>query len=173
MEEIWKDICGYEGLYQVSNCGRVKSFRKWKRASCPEEYVLKHSLNNGGYHFVTLYTGGGRKKILVHRLVAEAFIPNPDGLPHINHIDEDKGNNRADNLEWCTPQYNNCYGTAKFRKMLTLGSPVEQRLINGELLATYRTSTIAQSITGISRKVICACIRGEIQSAGGFIWTKP
>lgn len=170
MNEIWKDIDGYEGLYQVSNFGRIKSLQKWKRASCPDEYILKPNKNNSGYYQVMLYNHTSRKKLLVHRLVAKAFVSNPDNLPHINHIDENKTNNHSDNLEWCTPKYNNCYGTAKFRQMLTTGKPVEQRLINGQLLATYVTTSIAEQITGISRKEISACTRGDIASAGGFIW---
>lgn len=172
MEEIWKDIKGYEGLYQVSNTGKIKSFRKWKKASCPEEYILKPSANENGYLSVTLYKSTRRKrdKFLVHRLVAAAFVPNPNKHYYVNHIDENKQNNRADNLEWCTVQYNNTYGTARFRSMITSGNPVEQRLSNGQLLATYVSTTIAQEITGISRKEISACLRGEINSAGGFIW---
>lgn len=173
MLEIWKDISGYEGMYQISNRGRIKSFREWKRASCPKEYFLKPSPNNRGYLNVTLYKSGTKKKYLVHRLVAEAFIPNPQNLPHINHIDENTKNNAAENLEWCTPQYNNCYGTARFRTMLTTGKPVEQRLINGQLLATYVSTSIAEDITGISRKEIAACIRGQLHTAGGFVWTRP
>ena len=115
MEEIWRDIAGFEGIYQVSNLGRIKSFQGWKRASCPKEFILKSTLANNGYCQVTLYKDTKRKKYLVHRLVAEAFIPNPDGLPHINHKDENPENNKADNLEWCTPLYNNKYGTARYR----------------------------------------------------------
>lgn len=172
MEEIWKDIEGYEGYYQVSNLGRIKSFQKWKQASCPDEYILKPTFNNRGYSQVMLYKNTKKKKFLVHRLVAQAFVSNPKNLPHINHIDENIQNNSADNLEWCTPQYNNCYGTAKFRQNLTIGKPVEQRLINGQILAVYVTPTIAEKITGISRKEICACARGDLQSAGGFIWKR-
>jgi hypothetical protein len=120
-----------------------------------------------------LYKNGSKKKFLVHRLVAQAFIENKNNFPHINHIDENIENNSVENLEWCTAKYNNCYGTGKFRRMLSSGTPVEQRLINGQLLATYTTTTIAQEITGISRKEICACMRGDLQSAGGYIWTKP
>lgn len=173
MEEIWKDIKGYEGLYQVSTFGRVKSFCRRKRASCPEEYILRHAVNNRGYHQVMLYKNGSKKKFLVHRLVAQAFIENKNNFPHINHIDENIENNSVENLEWCTAKYNNCYGTGKFRRMLSSGNPVEQHLINGQLLATYTTTTIAQEITGISRKEICACMRGDLQSAGGYIWTSP
>ena len=173
MEEQWKDITGYEGLYQVSSKGRVRSFRKWKRAGCPDEYILKPTPNNRGYHMVTLYSGTERHKYLVHRLVAEAFLPNDSGLPQVNHIDENVGNNSVENLEWCTAMYNNCYGTARFRTMVTKGQPVEQRLINGQLLATYISTAVAMEITGISRKEIAECVRGKLKSAGGFVWTRP
>ena len=173
MEEIWRDIAGYEGIYQVSNLGRVKSFHKWKRAACPDEYILKVDSNNKGYQQVMLYKNHTRHKVLVHRLVAMAFIPNPDNLPHINHIDENIQNNRMDNLEWCTPSYNNCYGTAKFRALITRTGAVEQRLISGQLLATYVSTAVAQEITGIKSREIAACLRGELKSAGGFIWTRP
>ena len=172
MNEIWKDIQGFEGLYQISNLGRIKSFRQWKRASCPAEFILKNSVASNGYFMVTLYKDTKRKKFLVHRLVADAFIPNPQNLPHINHKDENPLNNSADNLEWCTPQYNNCYGTARFRAMITTGKPLKQCLINGQWLATYATTTVASEITGISKKEISACLRGALQSAGGFVWLK-
>ncbi len=170
--ERWKDIDGYAGLYQVSTEGRIKSFRKWKRAGCPDEYYLKPTLSNNGYMQVTLYGNGGRKKYLVHRLVAEAFIDNPSGLPHINHKDENTENNRADNLEWCTPLYNNRYGTAKFRMMMTRGKPVEQFLINGQWIATYANSTIAEAITGVPAGNIQNCLSGQSKSANGFIWER-
>lgn len=172
MEEIWKDIKGYEGLYQVSNLGRIKSFRRGKRAYCPTEYILKNSITDKGYCMVTLYNNTKREKFLVHRLVAEAFIPNPNSMPHINHIDENKTNNCVNNLEWCTPQYNNCYGTARFRAMMTKGHPVHQCLINGEWLATYATNSVASEITGVSVKEISACLRGSLHSAGGFVWKR-
>lgn len=101
MEE-WKNIIGYEGLYEVSDKGNVRNVRR--------NTLLKLSKNNYGYIQVYLYKNSIRTGLKVHRLVAQAFIPNPDNLPEVNHLDEDKTNNRVDNLEWCTHKYNVNYG---------------------------------------------------------------
>ena len=107
MEEIWKDIEGYEGLYQISTMGRVKSLRR--------NIILRQGITNG-YERVVLSTNNIPKGYSIHRLVANAFIPNPDNLPQVNHKDENKANNRVDNLEWCTQKYNVNYGTINIRK---------------------------------------------------------
>ena len=107
MNEIWKDIKGYEGSYQVSNLGRVKSLNYHREGI---EKILKID-GSTQYKTVMLYRDGGGTRFLLHRLVASAFIPNPNNYPVVNHIDEDKSNNRVDNLEWCTQQYNVNYGT--------------------------------------------------------------
>lgn len=101
MVEVWKDIEGYEGLYQVSNMGRVKSLIKG--------IILKQWTDKDGYRQVGLL----KKTFKVHRLVAKAFIENPDDLPLVNHKDENKANNNITNLEWCTNEYNLSYGTAR------------------------------------------------------------
>ena len=101
--EIWKDVKGYEGLYQVSNLGRVKSFRKSTKYGMPEEIILKPSMINSGYHVVSLYSPNKKKKkFQVHRLVAESFLSNKDNLPCVNHKDENKINNCSSNLEIIT-----------------------------------------------------------------------
>ena len=102
MEEIWKDIEGYEGLYQISNLGRVWSVRK--------EIYRKPTIVSG-YYGVSLTKDGQFDIFTIHRLVAKAFIPNPLNLPQVNHKDENKLNNRVDNLEWCTAKYNSNYGS--------------------------------------------------------------
>lgn len=114
MNEVWKDVKGYEGLYQVSNMGNVKSMNRFVKANSNHKYQhIKERLLklNGGrkYTHVILCKNGTTKGYLVHRLVAEAFIPNPDNLPIINHKDENPSNNCVDNLEWCTYKYNNEY----------------------------------------------------------------
>ena len=101
MEE-WKNIIGYEGLYEVSNMGNVRNVRR--------NTLLRFSKNNYGYIQVYLYKNGIRNGFKVHRLVAQAFIPNPDNLPQVNHKDEDKTNNSVENLEWCDHKYNVNYG---------------------------------------------------------------
>ena len=115
--EIWRDIEGYEGSYQVSNLGRVKSlFREAgtvnKKYTCKEK-ILKPRRQKRDYYAVMLWKDGKSRQFRVHRLVAQAFIPNPDNLPVINHKDENPSNNEADNLEWCTVKYNSYYGTCR------------------------------------------------------------
>ena len=114
--EIWKDIEGYEGLYQVSNLGRVKSLERIDRLGrLKPGVILRPKVERGGYLLVGLHKEGKQKMFLVHRLVAHAFIPNPEGLPEINHRDEDKTNNLVDNLEYCDRKYNMNYGTRNER----------------------------------------------------------
>ena len=171
MEEIWKDIVGFEGLYQVSNAGRVKSFRKSTKHHGTDWHLLKPSLSTSGYLDVTLYhSPSDRHKYLVHKLVAAAFVPNPSMLPCVNHKDENPLNNNADNLEWCTYSYNNAYGTARIRQSVTTGRPVQQLTLNGMLLATYQSMVIASTITGISKRTIADCCHGYSQSGAGYIW---
>ncbi len=126
MKEIWKDIKGYEGLYQVSNLGRIKSVdriieRRKKGKYFKKGNILKLQKSKQGYYICKLSYQNKKPTRNVHRLVAEAFIPNTDNLPCINHKDENKLNNNIDNLEWCTYEYNNKYGTKieRIKKTLT------------------------------------------------------
>lgn len=170
MCEIWKDVPEFEGMYKVSNLGRIKSLRKSQKSGLKDEYFLKPCLSNNGYYQVTLYGNRTRKKFQVHRLVASCFIPNPENLPQINHKDENPSNNCADNLEWCTAAYNNNYGTASLRGMITKSKMVDQFLPTGQFIARYICSSIAEKFTGVPKELIRECCRGETESAHGFIW---
>ena len=112
MDEMWKDIEGYEGLYQVSNLGNVRSL---KYAGGDKVKMLKQGTDKKGYKRVVLCKDGKHKSYSVHRLVAIVFVPNLNDLPIINHKDENPSNNNVNNLEWCTYEYNNTYGTARKR----------------------------------------------------------
>ena len=112
MTEIWKNIEGYEGKYQVSNFGQVKSM-------IGQEKVLHPKKHRTGHLQIGLHKDKKRKTMYIHRLVAQAFIPNPDNLPCVNHKDENPNNNNVDNLEWCTQKYNCNYGTRVDRIMET------------------------------------------------------
>lgn len=122
MEEIWKDVVGYEGLYLISNLGRVKSVARQCKTKDGKlrhvsERIRKQHVTNNGYYYVQLHNNGKRKKIKVYRMVAQAFIPNPNNYPQVNHKDEDKSNNTLSNLEWCTQYYNNHYNDGYARRM--------------------------------------------------------
>ena len=110
-QEIWKDIKNYEGLYKISNLGRVKSLPKYAGRSYRKEKILKTYLDKNGYVKVILCKNNRTRFLSIHRLLAEAFIPNPNDYPQINHKDENKQNNSLNNLEWCTCKYNINYGT--------------------------------------------------------------
>ena len=186
MEEIWKDIEGYEGIYQVSNLGRVRSLDRLVPAACAlskgnqvvnylrKGVILKpHIAGKSGYQYVALSIGDKPKYCRVHRLVACAFIPNPDNLPEVNHIDEDKSNNRVDNLEWVTHIQNEHHGTKIERGARTRDRrPVEALNEKGEVVARYDRIADAAKALGISISTIwqvCNKIR-NYKTAGGYRW---
>lgn len=173
-EEIWKDIKDFEG-HQVSNFGRVRSLN-YNRTG--KTKVLSPGETKGGYLRVHLCKNGKGKTFQVHRLVAEAFIPNPLNLPQVNHKDEDKTNNfcgtpendfNDGNLEWCDCKYNNNYGTHNERVAEKLSKPVIQLTKTGELVREW-PSTMEVSRNGFNQGHIASCCRGEIKSHKGFIW---
>ncbi len=169
MIEVWKDVPNFEGLYRVSNTGKVKSFAKSNKYATQPIHLLNPTINNNGYAQVTFYKDCKRSKFSVHRLVAELFIPNPDNLPCINHKDENKLNNSVDNLEWCTVAYNNAYGTARIRGIDKRSKPVEQLTYDGKVIAVYRSAKIASEIVGIEKNTITSAILGNHQSEG-YYW---
>lgn len=173
-EEIWKDIEGYEGLYQVSNLGRVKSLKRLHT----KERIISHFLNHGGYARVNLWKDNKSKKYSVHRLVAEAFVPNPDRKPQVNHIDENKQNNHADNLEWCTQLENHNHGTINERisKSLTnhirKSKPVSAFDDEGNLIFSFPSIYEASRQMGVSATSITSCIHGRnrMKHCCGYVW---
>lgn len=165
--EIWADIKGYEGLYQVSNLGRVKSLHRYKGN---EERILTPISNERGYVFVGLHKGKNTKHQYIHRLVADAFIDNTDNLPQVNHKDEDKTNNCVENLEWCSNEYNERYGTGKQRSGQARSKAVAQYDKDGNLVKVW--AGIREATKGVGKKHshITECCKGKIKSACGFKW---
>ena len=180
MEEIWKDIEGYEGLYQVSNLGRVRSLgrdivRRTRYGTMAPYHingkVLKPLHSQGDYCYVHLFDKDGASiNHKVHRLVAKAFVPNPDNLNEVNHIDEDKDNNRADNLEWCKHADNCNYGTRNERSKTKRSKPVQQLDADGNVVAEYPSTIEAERVTGTNRYQIRMCCNGKYKTAGGYRW---
>ena len=166
--ENWKSIAGYEGIYEVSDLGRVKSLGNDKSR---KEKILKPQKDTHGYLFVDLYKDGQKKMSLVHRLVSEAFIPNSQGLDTVNHKDEDKSNNSASNLEWMSQRDNNNYGTRNKRVAEALSKQVQMfDKKTGELLATFPSTMEAERVTRIYQSNISKCCLGKYKSAGGYVW---
>ena len=169
--EVWRDVVGYEGMYKVSNKGRVASSRKG-------ELRLMHPyISQFGYYRVVLKTRPTCKHILVHRLVAEAFIPNPLGLEFINHKDEVRTNNLVENLEWCTKGYNNTYGTALEKAHATrvkhgVTTIVVVYSLSGEHLARYDSMYDAAKSEGCSYGAVESCVKGRHNIANGKIYLR-
>lgn len=174
MQEVWKDINGYEGLYQVSNLGRVKSLERFNVNTGnyeSRERFLKLSYNKRGYPTVTLINRTKRVLKTIHRLVAEAFVPNPNNLPQVNHKDEIKTNNNADNLEWCSNSYNHDYGTRTERCAEKLKKKVVQYSLSGSYIAEYDGVRDVARLNGFkANSCISECCAGKRKTAYGYIW---
>lgn len=193
MKEIWEDIKGYEGLYQISNLGRVKSLgnNKMRKEKILKPYILK----KGNYLRIGLTNNGIRKMYLVHRLVAETFIPNPNNLPQVNHKDENTSNNCVSNLEFCDNLYNSNYGTRNKRlaekrkgvlfseehknnlsKALTNRSDKSKPVLQidkntNEVIAEFPSAAEAGRQLGFQRNShISECCRGKYKTAYGYFW---
>ena len=160
MEEIWKDIEDYEALYQVSNFGRVKRVTTGR--------ILKSGKDKKGYLHVGLYKNGIVSNKTIPRLVAQAFIPNPENKPEVNHIDEDKTNNMVSNLEWMTAKENLNHGTRNERAGKTLSIPIlATNLKTGESTEFYGTNECARQL-GLNAGHITSVLKGRLKQTGGF-----
>lgn len=157
--EIWKDVEGYEGLYQVNQFGEVKSLPKQIGLGyMTKEKILKQRLQNSGYLTVSLSKDGKRLNKTVHRLVAKAFIPNPEGLPEIDHIDGDKTNNVVENLQWISHVENN--------RKKTTGIGIPKRVENVETGEIFETMTAAANEYDVSKAAISHAAKMGGRSAG-------
>lgn len=192
MEEIWKDIRGYEGIYQVSTRGRVKALPRTVtdslgRTTKRNARILSTPPSvQTGYPSINLTKDGVTKTHSVHRLVAEAFIPNPSGLPCVNHKDESRDNNNVENLEWCTYLYNNNYGTAPERRDKSIkkyfethevhshempGRCICQYTVKGELVREFVSINDAERELKVGQSSgISACCSHKLKTAYGFVW---
>lgn len=165
MIEIWKDIKDYEGLYQVSTMGRVRSLKRNNTGG----KILKQCTDKHGYLRVDLSKNSVKNTKRVHRLVAETFIDNDKNLPLINHKDENKKNNKVSNLEFCTCQYNSTYKKINIRKGLIQRKPIVQ-LKNNIQIKIWDSATSASKELKISRGNIVSTLKGKRPRAGTFEW---
>ncbi len=175
MKEIWKDIKGYEGLYQISNYGRVKSLpkkalRRYGTYRNVKERILKtsKSYKHSPYSSVIIRKDGVPKTVSVHRLVAEHFIPNPKNYKYINHKDENKLNNRVDNLEWCSAKYNANYGTSKSKISNKRKKAVIQYSLQNEFIAEYDSLKSLKELKGFDPSLVSCVCRGIYKQAYGY-----
>jgi len=189
MNEIWKDILGYEGLYQISNLGRVKNLERKVKCQNHErivkEKILKQSKGKK-YQQVTLSKKCKSSTKTVHRLVAQAFIPNPNNLAEVNHIDANTKNNCVDNLEWCTryenmqhakenglikaPKREKNHWYNKFGKDHIRSKKITQLSKNDEIIKEWDSLADVKRDLGIFQSNISKCLKGERKTAGGYKW---
>lgn len=170
VEEIWVDVEGFEGIYKISNAGRVLSVAKNR--------IRKTKRNNRGYHQICLHKNGKQHYYLLHRLVAMHFVPNPHNYPQVNHIDEDKDNNNAINLEWCTNLYNAHYGTRIERTATNEGYQESRRRMQRQVIGIHLSTgdeiklnrIVDGAELGFDPASITNCCKGRYKSHKGYKW---
>ena len=181
--EEWRPIKGYEGLYEVSNLGQVRSvdrivintsrsgntYKEFKKGK-----IISQRKTHSGYILVSLHKEGGISDKLVHRVVAIAFIPNPNNLPEVNHKDEDKTNNKASNLEWCDSSYNKLYGTARERINAKRSKGIEQLTLDGQHVAFCQSAAVAYRMSNgkFHPSSIIMAVNGHQKTAYGYLWRR-
>ena len=173
--EIWKDVVGFEGFYQVSNEGRIRSIDrtvkcvKGKGTRLVKGTIKILSVTDKGYLKTSLYKYGISKTDEIQRIVAKAFIPNPDPKNKncVNHIDGNKQNNKVENLEWVTSQENTLHSINILKNGI---KPVMQFDLEGNYIATYESAKQAEEITGVKRCTISNVLCGRRNKAGGYVW---
>jgi hypothetical protein len=176
MSEIWKDVPGFEGLYQVSNKGNIRSLdriiEKGGRLHRIKGIPLRQNKTRAGYFIIGFSKEDKRTYHLVHRLVADLYIPNPNNYPCVNHKDENKANNEVENLEWCTHLYNNTYSSRIERVMSKRRRPVVQLSLDGRIVNRFSSAKQASIETGINNSVIAEVCKNNYgrKTAGGFKW---
>lgn len=164
--EVYKDIIGFPN-YQISNYGNVKSLN-YNRTG--EERILKPKKEKNGYLRIHLCNNKKYYFRLIHRLVCAAFVKNPDNLPQVNHIDENKENNHVDNLEWVSPKENINHGTRNERVSKIFSKQVNQYDLNDNLIKTWKSQHEIEKCLGYPQGHISECCNGKIKTAYGFIW---
>lgn len=174
MVEVWKPVKDYEGIYEISNIGRVRSKHKHTKS---KDGIIKERKTRNGYCHVELWKNGTGVDRYIHRLVALAFIPNPNNLPEINHKDENPSNNCVDNLEWCDRTYNNNYGNHYKKMVETRGDKYvganachRRRVMCVETGEIFETIRSASRIINVNQAHISNCCRGKRNKCGGYHW---
>ena len=173
--ELWKDIKDFEGLYQISNLGNIKSLPKKHNLKNGHSYIQKEQIlkpfkNNKGYLQIALVKNGKHYKRQVHNLVATTFIENPNNYIEINHKDENSTNNIVSNLEWCNSTYNNNYGNCK-RKISEANSiKINQYDLQDNFIKQWNSMKEASETLKLSRGNICLCCEGIRNKTGGYRW---
>lgn len=180
MTEEWRDIAGYEGLYQISNLGRVKSLPRtirygwgYNKVVVQQEMIRKSTQKKNGYWFITLKKDNKQKQFLIHRLVAEAFLENKNNYQWVNHKDENPSNNCVTNLEWCTPKYNANYGDRN--KKISLANRGKKHYKSKTVMCVetgiiYASTGEAERETGIKSYNIRKCANGTTKNPNGYHW---